>query len=80
MKVLFALTFLALIWWLLRRTQKQQDQQPNDGPKPTKSGSSVNDEHMLPCMACGLHVPATEALQGRTGFYCCSAHLKASEG
>jgi uncharacterized protein len=34
---------------------------------------------MVACAHCGLHLPATDAVQGKQGIYCSNAHRQARE-
>lgn len=35
---------------------------------------------MARCARCGMHVPASEAVAGRQGSYCCAGHRREAEG
>jgi len=69
--IVFAVVFLVAWRWrsarssTIARTQQRKAQAP-----PTD---------MVACRQCGLHLPASEALPGRLGAYCSTAHRQTAE-
>lgn len=41
---------------------------------PAGEREAQQSETMLPCAQCGVHVPASQALQHRNLAFCCQAH------
>lgn len=44
------------------------------------SHPSAPPADMVACRHCGLHLPSTDALPGRKGPYCSTAHRQVAEG
>ena len=63
---LILLLVVALVFWLRLKTNAK----PAPPPKPAEGG-----EAMLACAHCGVHLPASEAVLGRSARpYCDAAH------
>ncbi len=45
-----------------------------------QSQPSAQPTDMVACRHCGLHLPSTDALPGRKGPYCSTAHRQVAEG
>ncbi|QHI99824.1 hypothetical protein GT347_18660 [Xylophilus rhododendri] len=74
MKLLMVLAAVALLVWLLRGDRRKAVQ------KQTASRQPRGPEAMVQCAACGLHLPATDALPGPgEKMYCCAEHRRASD-
>lgn len=75
MKFLVVLLAVVVLWWLLfGRTRVSGRGSPRGGQgsrMPTVS------EGMVACAHCGVHVPASEALQRDGLHYCGAAHRDA---
>jgi uncharacterized protein len=67
--VLLVFLFAAWLW----RTGRQKN---TNTPKPP---SVKTPQDMVACARCGVHMPQAEALQGRSGVYCCTAHHDQAE-
>lgn len=62
-------------WWLLRPRRKNTT--PPGAARPA-SAASTPLEAMVDCATCGLHFPASEALQDEAArSYCSTAHRDA---
>ena len=72
MRFLLVFLVLALLAWRWRsgRSKLSGDDQ-HKAP-----GAAVE---VLACSHCGVHLPATEAIKGTQGVYCCSAHRQLAE-
>ena len=72
------MNFLVLIavvgvLWLMRSLRK-----PNLPPTPQRPPQTQNED-MVACAQCGVHLPRSEALPGRGGVFCGEAHRSAYE-
>lgn len=56
----------------MRQAKKQAKQNGGSSTEATTTNSGL----MLPCVACGLHVPQREGLLVNGRFYCCAEHAK----
>lgn len=66
------LIVLVLAWrWRGWRASEQRRRAPPETPL------QVTD--MVRCAQCGVHIPANEAVAGRKGQYCSTAHRLAME-
>ena len=81
MKYLIVVAVLAVAFWLWRNNrQNAKVQQKKSAPAQTKAPPVGPPQAMLQCAACGVHLPATDAVVGRRGSYCTAAHLSLREG
>ena len=70
--LLLFLVGMVLVWqWRQARLPKVRQAQRK------AAGAEVVD--MVACLHCGLHLPATDAVQGAKGPYCSVAHRQAQE-
>lgn len=74
----FALLLLAVfvLLWLLRSSLRGRRGPP---APPPANPSDEAPKPMLTCAHCGVHLPRDEALPGRGGVFCDSAHRTAFE-
>jgi len=70
-RVLLALAVVFAVLWLARGG-KGKVASRDAPPLPPR-------EEIVGCAHCGLHLPRSEALQGRKGLFCCEAHRAAFE-
>ncbi len=69
------------IWWI--RQQRPASMQANNAEtnaKPNGPATALPPQTMLPCQHCATHVPESDAVRGRLGPYCSSAHRQLAEG
>jgi len=72
--LLFVLA-LVIVWrWRGERPQRSEHAAP-EAPRSAQQSPVPT----LACARCGLHLPAPDALVGRSGVYCCAAHRDAQE-
>lgn len=67
MKFLLLSIALAVLFWLLRATLRRTHRPPAIDPTAALQPTSA-------CAQCGLHLPRDEALPGRGGVFCSTAH------
>jgi uncharacterized protein len=65
-KLLFFLLLAVAIYWWLRRSQSDRNEQSRD-PKI---------EAIVKCAYCGLHVPQSESVFDRGHYYCDEKHRR----
>ncbi|MBX9818409.1 MAG: hypothetical protein K2X79_10305 [Burkholderiaceae bacterium] len=66
---------LVVVWrWRSARSSAVPPKQAAQSQPP------LHPTDMVACRHCGLHLPSTDALAGRKGHYCSSAHRQAAEG
>lgn len=72
---LLLLLLLALAGVFLWRLNRQADVKRHS----PAAGSDGSAQDMVRCDLCALHVPLSDAVQGRSGRYCCTEHLRRAE-
>jgi len=78
MKLLLVFAAVALLVWLLRgdrrRAVQQKARRQSAAPRAV-----AGPERMVGCAACGLHLPAGDALVDHAGRpFCCEAHRRSA--
>jgi uncharacterized protein len=73
MKFLIVIVVVVAVLWLIRSLRK-----PTIAPKQ-KPDVPPQNETMVTCTECGVHLPRSEALPGRGGVFCGEAHRKTFE-
>ena len=73
MRFLFLIALVVGVWLLIRSLRKPR--LPEEPKPPTPQ-----NEEMVVCLQCGVHLPRSEALPGRDGVFCGEAHRNAHEG
>jgi len=68
MKFLIVLLVVIAVLWLARSGRRPPPGGPH-APEPPRQ-----QQPMLACAQCGLHLPRDEALPGRGGVFCSEAH------
>jgi uncharacterized protein len=76
MKFLIVIAVVVAVLWLMRSLRKPH---LPPTPKPPQAVEPENED-MVACVQCGVHLPRSEALPGRGGVFCGEAHRKAYEG
>jgi uncharacterized protein len=71
--VILLVAVLVLYWLLFGRTRVSR----GSAPQRKSARASAASEGMVACAHCGLHVPASEALQRDGQSYCGTAHRDA---
>jgi uncharacterized protein len=57
------------LWWLRQRPPVVKPPQRRVAPP----------QEMVACRHCAMHLPATEAVTGQLGAYCCEQHRQLAE-
>jgi uncharacterized protein len=74
MKYALVLGLVLLVFWLWRsgrqaRTGDDKSKPANQKPTPLEKATEI-----VACEVCHIHLPRDEALIGKRGLYCSSAH------
>ena len=72
MKFLFLIALVVGVWLLIRSLRRPSLPKEPEPPAP-------QNEEMVVCLQCGVHLPRSEALPGRDGVFCGEAHRIAHE-
>lgn len=73
-KIILLALGLLLVYWLLRGYRRRVDR---DGPQ---APPAVEEENMVQCAQCGVHLPRVESIATRSSFYCSAEHQRAHQG
>lgn len=77
MKYLLLLALLALVFFVLGlKRSRAREPEARKPPPPAPQGEPKS---MLRCAECGMHLPADEALPGKGGVFCSTAHRNSHE-
>lgn len=74
MKFLLLLIAVFVLFYLLRGSWRRARRPPGASPP-----AAASPQPILACSQCGLHLPRDEALPGRGGVFCSTAHRTAFE-
>ncbi len=74
MKYLFVLLVVVFALWLWRHN-RQPPKAGRDAPR-----QADQQQEMVRCPVCALHVPKAEAVPGRQAWYCSVEHRRRAEG
>ena len=77
MKFLLLIVLVLIVIWVMRAGPRMN--LPKAPPTPPAPPPHKDEELMLSCAQCGLHLPKGEALPGRGGVFCGEAHRAAYE-
>ena len=74
MKYLLVIVLVLVVFWIWRsgRTSQKQAVQPDHSHDKPVGEKEIME--MVACGVCHVHLPRSEALIGRDGFYCSEAH------
>lgn len=76
MKYLLVLAVLMVAFWIWRNNRLgSRDETPPPARPPALRKPTV----MVACLACGTHLPQSEAVMGRHGAYCSPEHRALGE-
>lgn len=76
MKYLLVILLILVVFWLWRsgRPSPKKPAQPSRAHSKSPEGKEITE--MVACGVCHVHLPKSEALIGREGFYCSEAHRR----
>lgn len=78
MKYLLVLAVVAVAIWIWRNNRREDIRAA--APRPARPPAVPGPQAMVRCAHCGLHLPAADAVSGRSASYCTVAHRQAAEG
>ena len=76
MKFLVLAVIVFAVLWLARSGRQRDVDRPVGG---NRSKPLAQQEEMVACAQCGVHLPLSEALPGRGGVFCGEPHRLAFE-
>ena len=76
MKYLLVILLVLVVFWIWRsgRPSQKKAAQPSRGQNKSSEEQKITE--MVACGVCHVHLPKSEALIGRDGFYCSEAHRR----
>lgn len=80
--LVLAVVVLVAVWWLRAKVSRSESHETNHADRDRASARKQADraiEAMVACAHCGVHVAASEAVQGHQGLYCGEAHRALAE-
>ena len=80
MKYLLVVALLAVAFWFWRNNRQNAKLRQKKSTPAKVDATHLAPQPMLQCAACGVHLPATDAVVGQRGSYCSSSHLSLREG
>lgn len=78
MKYLLVFAVLLVAFWFWRNGRREDARPPRAAP-PARPPTVAGPEAMTRCAVCALHLPQSDALHGRDGWYCSPEHLARAE-
>lgn len=76
MKYLLVILLILVVFWLWRSGRPNPKKAAPPGRAPNKASEEKEITEMVACGICHVHLPQSEALIGRDGFYCSEAHRR----
>ena len=76
MKYLLVILLILVVFWIWRSGRPSQKKAAQPRRAHSKSSEEKEMTEMVACGVCHVHLPKSEALIGRDGFYCSEAHRR----
>ena len=76
MKYLLVILLVLVVFWIWRSGRPSQKKAAQPGRRHGKPSEEKEITEMVACGVCHVHLPKSEALIGRDGFYCSEAHRR----
>ncbi|WP_029526060.1 PP0621 family protein [Polaromonas glacialis] len=76
MKYLLVILLVLVVFWIWRRGRPSPKKAAQPGRSQGKSSEGKEITEVVACGVCHVHLPKSEALIGRDGFYCSEAHRR----
>ena len=74
MKYLLIILLVLVVFWIWRSGRPSRAAQPDRAHGKPHAAKEITE--MVACGVCHVHLPKSEALIGRDGFYCSDAHRR----
>ena len=74
-KFLLVIAVFIVFYLLLRKHAKKS----GDAPPRQSASKHGEDEDMVRCKVCGVHLPTSEAVTSRGEFFCSKEHLQLAD-
>ncbi|MEO8013921.1 PP0621 family protein [Polaromonas sp.] len=76
MKYLLVILLILVVFWLWRSDRPSPKKSVKPGRPRNQPSEGKKITEMVACDVCHVHLPKSEALIGRDGFYCSEAHRR----
>lgn len=76
MKYLLVIAFVLVVFWLWRHNREAERNAAQPPRRRAKAPAAKEITEMVACDVCHVHLPKSDALIGRDGFYCSEAHRR----
>ena len=76
MKYLLVILLIVVVFWLWRSGRPNPKKTAQPDRRPGKLPEEKEVLEMVACGVCHVHLPKSEALIGRDGFYCSETHRR----
>jgi len=76
MKYLLVIVLVLVVFWIWRSGRPRQNQAAQPARRHGQPAEGKEITEMVACGVCHVHLPKSEALIGRDGFYCSEAHRR----
>ncbi len=79
MKYLLVLLVVVFGFWLWKHNRRSAQLERKAQATPPQTVSPSSPAEMIRCLHCGVHLPQSDAVQGKLGPYCSAAHRSVHE-
>ena len=76
MKYLLVIVLALVVFWLWRISRHRHGEAVRPHRSANQASSEKEATEIVACAFCKVHLPQSEALIGRDGFYCSEAHRR----
>jgi len=76
MKYLLVILLVLVVFWIWRSGRPRQNKPAQPARRHSKPAKGKEITEIVACGVCHVHLPKSEALIGREGFYCSEAHRR----
>ena len=71
--IVFIFAFL-IMFWRKRQAEEAPPEKARPAPRAPSAKKSAGPRLMVACTHCGTHLPQEDAITGKRGIYCSTAH------
>jgi uncharacterized protein len=76
MKYLLVIALVLVVFWLWRHNRAAEKAAARPHRPAPEAPAAKEITEMVACEVCHVHLPRSDALIGRDGFYCSEAHRR----